>query len=47
MNKKSLLFLTGTLALASLGFYFYKKRQSRLAYEKSVEEITQEYQVFN
>jgi LPXTG-motif cell wall-anchored protein len=47
MNKKSILILTGTLALAGLGFYFYKKRQSRLAYEKSVENITEEYQVFN
>jgi hypothetical protein len=47
MNKKSILFLTATLALAAFGFYFYKKKQSRIAYEKSVENITEEYQVFN
>jgi hypothetical protein len=47
MNKKSIIFLTSTLALASLGFYFYKKRQTRIVYEKSVENLTKEYQVFN
>jgi hypothetical protein len=47
MNKKSIILLTSTLAIASLGFYFYKKRQTRIVYEKSVEKITKEYQVFN
>lgn len=46
MNKKSIVLLTSTLALASLGFYFYKKRQTRIVYEKSVKELTKEYQVF-
>ena len=47
MNKKSIVLLTSTLALASLGFYFYKKRQTRIVYEKSVQELTKEYTVFN
>lgn len=47
MNKKSIILLTSTLALASIGFYFYKKRQTRIVYEKSVQELTKEYQVFN
>jgi hypothetical protein len=46
MNKKSIILLTSTLAIASLGFYFYKKRQTRIVYEKSVKEITKDYQVF-
>jgi hypothetical protein len=47
MNKKTIILLTSTLAIASLGFYFYKKRQTKIAYEKSVENITKDYQVFN
>jgi len=47
MNKKSIILLTSTLALASLGFYFYKKRQTRIVYEKSVQELTKTYNVFN
>ena len=47
MNKKSIILLTSTLALASLGFYFYKKRQTKIFYEKSVDNLTKEYQVFN
>jgi hypothetical protein len=47
MNKKSIILLTSTLAIASLGFYFYKKRQTRIVYQKSVENITKDYQVFN
>jgi hypothetical protein len=47
MNKKSILLLTSTIALAGIGFYFYKKRQTRLAYEKSVQDLTEEFNVFN
>jgi len=47
MNKKTIILLTSTLAIASLGFYFYKKRQTKIAYEKSVKNITKDYQVFN
>jgi hypothetical protein len=47
MNKKSIILLTSTLALASFGFYFYKKRQNKIAYQKSVENLTKEYEVFN
>jgi hypothetical protein len=47
MKKKSIILLTSTLALASLGFYFYKKRQTRITYEKSVQELTKTYNVFN
>jgi hypothetical protein len=47
MNKKTILLFSTTLALASLGFYFYKKNKTKVVYEKSVEKITENYQVFN
>lgn len=47
MNKKYIIILTSTLALASLGFYFYKKRQTQIAYENSVKELADNYDVFN
>jgi hypothetical protein len=39
--------MTTALALASVGFYYYKKRKANAEYKKSVEDITQQYNVFN
>ena len=47
MNKKVILIVSTTLALLSVGFYFYKKRTAQIEYKKSVEEITSQYNVFN
>lgn len=46
-KKKAILILTTTLVLASVGFYFYRKRRADKIYKESVEEITQQYNVFN
>ena len=47
MNKKHILYLTTALALASVGFYYYKKRKTNAEYKKSVKEMTEQYNVFN
>jgi len=47
MNKKYIIILTSTLALASLGFYFYNKRKTQIAYQNSVKELAENYDVFN
>lgn len=47
-NKYVLIIVSLTaLTLGSLGFYYYKKMKTRLEYEKSIKQITTQYNVFN
>jgi hypothetical protein len=47
MKNKHILYIATALALASVSFYYYRKRKANAEYKKSVEEMTQEYDVFN
>ena len=47
MDKKHIIYMATALALASVGFYYYKKRKANAEYKKSVEEMTEQYNVFN
>jgi len=47
MNKKSILIISTTIALLSIGFYFYRRRVAQIEYKKSVEQLTSQYNVFN
>jgi hypothetical protein len=49
-TQKILLITTSVLALGGIAYYIYSKQQEKkmaAIYKKSIDEITQQYQVFN
>jgi hypothetical protein len=47
MNKRYFIFIATALALGSIGFYYYKKRKELDIINKRINNITDNYEVFN